>query len=54
MTYGIITTQLIVAICSAVSILHLGIPTGYVDNENQCWASYFLKVTSYILHITCN
>ena len=20
----------------------------------QCWASYFLKVTSYILHITCN
>ena len=20
----------------------------------QCWASYFVKVTSYILHITCN
>ena len=20
----------------------------------QCWASYFLQVTSYILHITCN
>ena len=23
--------------------------------DNQCWASYFLQVTSYILHIiTCN
>ena len=21
---------------------------------NQCWDSYFVKVTSYILHITCN
>ena len=20
----------------------------------QCWESYFVKVTSYILHITCN
>ena len=23
-------------------------------HHDQCWASYFLKVTSYILHITCN
>ena len=23
-------------------------------NCTQCWASYFVKVTSYILHITCN
>ena len=22
--------------------------------NGQCWASYFVKVTSYILHITCN
>ena len=22
--------------------------------DTQCWASYFVKVTSYILHITCN
>ena len=22
--------------------------------DGQCWASYFVKVTSYILHITCN
>ena len=22
--------------------------------NTQCWASYFVKVTSYILHITCN
>ena len=22
--------------------------------SRQCWASYFVKVTSYILHITCN
>ena len=25
-----------------------------LDHGMQCWASYFVKVTSYILHITCN
>ena len=25
-----------------------------VQCDLQCWASYFVKVTSYILHITCN
>ena len=24
------------------------------NGKTQCWASYFVKVTSYILHITCN
>ena len=35
---------------SSIGNVTSGVPLGSV----QCWASYFVKVTSYILHITCN
>ena len=28
--------------------------TSMMVSSIQCWASYFIKVTSYILHITCS
>ena len=38
---------------NAQSYRNTSIPSAYIRHE-QCWASYFLKVTSYILHITCS
>ena len=31
-----------------------GLGVDCVVDGGQCWASYFVKVTSYILHVTCN